>query len=307
MPIRKLTYIIVCLFMMISCSVNKFVPEGEYLLKDVKIVSNTNTANVTKARDYVRQMPNAKWFSIAKVPLYTYALSGRDTTIWINRVLQRIGEAPVIYNEALAERSRRNIEQMLVNDGYLHATVDFACEKRDKKKRAVATYYLHERERYFVSEIALNTADSALSSLIDLASEESLLRTGMPFSIDGMEHERSRLTKLFRDKGYYRFQKDYITFTADTAHHSNKVDLTMNIAMFAPTSNDSTVAHKSYRIGDIYYVTGVGMRFDEAALSKCDTLKYLDYNILYKENNIILRFNFCITFSRLPILKRNQI
>ena len=287
MPIRKLTYMILCIFMMISCSVNKFVPEGEYLLKDVKIVSNTNTANVTKARDYVRQMPNAKWFSLVKVPLYTYALSGRDTTVWINRVLQRVGEPPVIYDEGLAERSRRNIEQMLVNDGYLHATVDFACEKREKKKRAVATYYLHERERYYVSDITLNTADSALSSLVDLTSEESLLRPGMPFSVDGMEQERNRLTKLFRDKGYYRFQKDYITFTADTAHHSNKVDLTMNIAMFVPSSNDSTVAHKSYRIGDIYYVTGAGMRFDEAALSKCDTLKYRDYNILYKENTIV--------------------
>lgn len=287
MPIRKLTYMILCIFMMISCSVNKFVPEGEYLLKDVKIVSNTNTANVTKARDYVRQMPNAKWFSLVKVPLYTYALSGRDTTVWINRVLQRVGEPPVIYDEGLAERSRRNIEQMLVNDGYLHATVDFACEKREKKKRAIATYYLHERERYYVSDITLNTADSALSSLVDLTSEESLLRPGMPFSVDGMEQERNRLTKLFRDKGYYRFQKDYITFTADTSHHSNKVDLTMNIAMFVPSSNDSTVAHKSYRIGDIYYVTGAGMRFDEAALSKCDTLKYRDYNILYKENTIV--------------------
>jgi outer membrane protein assembly factor BamA len=176
---------------------------------------------------------------------------------------------------------------MLVNDGYLHATVDYACEKHDRKKRAVATYYLHERERYIVSDIILNTADSVLSSMIDFSSEESLLRPGMPFSVDGMEYERSRLTKLFRDKGYYRFQKDYITYTADTAHHSNKVKLTMNIAMYMPSSNDSTVAHKSYRIGDIYYVTGVGMRFDEAALSKCDTLKYRDYNILYKENTVV--------------------
>ena len=170
MPIRKLTYIILCVFMMFSCSVNKFIPEGEYLLKDVKIVSNTNASNVTKARDYVRQMPNAKWFSLVKVPLYTYALSGRDTTLWINRVLQRLGEAPVVFSEELAERSRRNLQQMLVNDGYLHAEVDFTCEKKDDKKRAVATYYLHERERYFVSDITLNSADSVLSSYIDFSS-----------------------------------------------------------------------------------------------------------------------------------------
>ena len=287
MPIRKLTYMIFCIFMMFSCSVNKFVPEGEYLLKDVKIVSNTNTENVSKARKYVRQMPNAKWFSLVKVPLYTYALSGPDTTVWINKVLQRIGEPPVIFSDALADRSRRNIEQMLVNDGYLHATVDFDCEKREKKKRAIATYYLHERERYYVSDITLNTTDSALSSFIDFSSEESFLRPGMPFSVDGMEQERNRLVELFKNNGYYRFQKDYITFTADTTHPSNKVKLAMNIAMPAVQSNDTVVAHKAYRIGDVYYVTGAGMRFDEEALSSCDTLNYHGYNILYKENTIV--------------------
>ena len=119
MPIRKLTYIILCIFMMFSCSVNKFVPEGEYLLKDVKIVSNTNRDNVTKARDYVRQQPNAKWFSLVKVPLYTYSLSGRDTTMWINKVLQRLGEPPVIFSDALAERSRKNIDPL--NDFFVCA------------------------------------------------------------------------------------------------------------------------------------------------------------------------------------------
>ena len=287
MPLRKLTYMFLCIFMMFSCSVNKFVPEGEYLLKDVKIVSNTNSENVSKARDYVRQMPNAKWFSLVKVPLYTYALSGKDTTVWINRVLQRLGEPPVIFSETLAERSRRNIEQMLVNDGYLHATVDLASEKRDKKKRAIATYYLHERERYYVSDITLNTADKALSSYIDFSSEESHLRPGMPFSVDGMEQERNRLTKLFRDNGYYRFQKDYITFTADTAHHSDKVKLAMNIAMSQSSADETDVPHTAYRIGDIYYVSGVGMRFDEEVLSKCDTLNYHGYHVLYNGSTIV--------------------
>ena len=171
MLIRKLTYIFVCLLMMFSCSVNKFIPDGEYLLKDVKIVSNTNASNVVKARSYVRQMPNAKWFSLVKVPLYTYALSGRDTTLWINKVLQRLGEPPVVFDEGLAERSRRNIEQMLLNDGYLHATVDLECEKRDDKKRAVATYYLHERERYYVSDITLNTEDTLLYAIVEAEKE----------------------------------------------------------------------------------------------------------------------------------------
>ncbi|WP_289465484.1 hypothetical protein, partial [Klebsiella pneumoniae] len=90
------------------------------LLDDVVVISNTNKDNAVKALSYVRQQPNSKWFSLAKIPLHTYALSGKDTTKWINRALQRVGEAPVIYDETLAEKTRANIEQMLRNDGYLH-------------------------------------------------------------------------------------------------------------------------------------------------------------------------------------------
>lgn len=287
MPFRKLTYLLICVFLMVSCSVNKFIPEGGHLLKDIKVVSNTNSSNAKKARDYVRQQPNAKWFSLVKVPLYTYALSGRDTTLWINRVLRRLGEAPVIYDEALTERSRQNIRQMLVNDGYLHASVDVECEKNDKKKRAVATYYLHERERYYVSEISLNTEDSVVKSIIDSSAVLSHLHPGMPFSVDGLEKERSRLVKLLRNKGYYRFQKDYITFTADTARYSNKVKLSMNVAMYTTNAGAEEVPHSPYRIGNVCFIAGTGMKFDDETLSGCDTLNYRDYSFIYDENTIV--------------------
>lgn len=287
MPCRVLTYLFLCLFLTVSCSVNKFIPEGEHLLKDVKIVSNTNAANASKARSYVRQTPNAKWFSLVKVPLYTYALSGKDTTMWHNRVLQRLGEAPVIYDAGMAERSRSNIQQMLVNDGYLHATVDFECEKDDRKKRAVAKYYLHERERYYVSEINFNTADERLKAIVEANSEESSLSPGMPFSVDGMEQERRRITALLRDSGYYRFQKDYISFTADTAHHSNKVKLSMNIAGFRASSAHEPGDHKNYKIGDVCFVSGAGLRLDATTLTECDTIKHGIYSVLYKDKPIV--------------------
>ena len=254
MSLRKIIILLLCNIMVLSCSVNKFIPAGERLLDDVVIVSNTNKANASKARSYVRQQPNSKWFSLAKVPLYTYALSGKDTSLWINKALQRIGEAPVIYDAELAERTRANIEQMLVNDGYLHASVDLECKKNDKKKRAVATYYLHERERYYVSEMNLVTDDKELEKVLHADSASSLLKVGMPFSVDRLESERRRIAESLRNNGYYRFQKDYITYIADTAHHSNKVKLTMNVALFSPSADAEPVPHKQYILNDISFV-----------------------------------------------------
>ena len=115
MSIRKVLLLFVCLITVLSCSVNKFIPEGECLLDDVDIVCSTNGANAAKAKSYMRIQPNSKWFSLVKLPMYTYALSGTDDSKWINRALKRIGEAPVIYDEEMAEVPRANIEQMLRN------------------------------------------------------------------------------------------------------------------------------------------------------------------------------------------------
>ena len=97
--------------MVLSCSVNKFIPEGKYLLDDVVIVSNTNMDNAAKAHSYVRQQPNSKWFSLVRVPMCTYALSGKDSTKWLNRALKRMGEAPVIYSEELAEHLQHCLDR----------------------------------------------------------------------------------------------------------------------------------------------------------------------------------------------------
>ena len=96
--LRKIVFALLSVLLLFSCSVKKFIPEGEYLLNDVDIVSNTNRENASKAANYIRQKPNAKWFSLVKVPMYTYALSGLDSTKWGNRVLRRLGEKPVIYS-----------------------------------------------------------------------------------------------------------------------------------------------------------------------------------------------------------------
>ena len=197
MILKRAIYILCSLLLLASCSVSKFIPENEYLLNDVKVISHSPERTAQKAKSYLRQLPNSKWFSLVKLPMYTYALSGKDTTLWVNRFLQKLGEAPVIYSEELAELTRMNIEQMLRNDGYLHATVDIGREYR-KNRRLNSIYYLHERERYTISSVTLETKDSVVADIIKSDSVSSLLREGMPFSLDKLEEERQRITSLLK-------------------------------------------------------------------------------------------------------------
>lgn len=286
MSLKRATYILCSLLLLASCSVSKFIPENEYLLNDVKIVSHSPDRTAQKAKSYVRQSPNSKWFNLVKLPMYTYALSGTDTTLWVNRFLQKLGEAPVIYSEELAEQTRSNIEQMLRNDGYLHATVDLERDYR-KKRRLNAIYYLHERERYTISSVELVTQDSIIADIIKADSVSSLLREGMPFSLDKLEEERRRITSMLKERGYYRFQKEYITYIADTAHHSTNINVKMNIALQQTSPEAEPTMHKVYNLDKISFVSGAGLRLSDEVLRMCDTVAYGKYSILNRNKPFI--------------------
>ncbi len=286
MSFRRVIYILLLALLLASCSVTKFVPEQEYLLNSVKIVSHSRDNTAQRAQSYIRQQPNSKWFSLAKVPLYTYALSGTDTTKWVNRFLQKIGEPPVIYSPELAEQTRSNIEQMLRNEGYFHATVDLGHEI-GRKRRLNAIYYLHERERYTLSSVSLETQDTAVANIIVADSAASLLRLGMPFSIDKLEAERRRITSMLRDRGYYRFQKDYITYVADTAHHSTKVNVRMNIALLRQTADVTPANHKLYSFNSVSFVSDAGLRLTDNLLDECDSVNFHNFTIRHRDEAFI--------------------
>ena len=240
-----------------------------------------------KAQSYIGQRPNSRLFSLVRMPLYTYSLAGSDSTKWINRVLHRIGEAPVIFNEEYAEQTRVNIEQMLRNEGFLHATVDM--ELRSTKEERMDVYlFLNERERFIVDNISLETDDKMLEKIIKSNSDASLLHEGMLFSVDKLDAERKRITSFLRDNGYYRFQKEYITFDADTAHYSQNINLTMKIAPFRVSPNETPGNHRRYMINSISFVSDAGLRLSNDVLASCDTLQYNGYNI-YHKGNVCLR------------------
>ena len=71
-----------------GCSATRDIPEGSYLLDDVKVVTDGkyHDINTGQLKNYVRQKGNSRWFSAVKLPLGVYALAGRDSS-WLNRTL----------------------------------------------------------------------------------------------------------------------------------------------------------------------------------------------------------------------------
>lgn len=68
--IHHILFLLIGAFLVTGCSVSKFIPEGHYLLDDVEIKSDNREVKPSQMTAYVRQTPNAKWFSLIKLPMY---------------------------------------------------------------------------------------------------------------------------------------------------------------------------------------------------------------------------------------------
>lgn len=240
------------LALLASCSSTKFVPDGKYLLDEVYVSTDTKEIKGGELKAFVRQKPNSKWFSLVKIPLYTYSLSGRDSTKLFNKFLRKIGEAPTIYDDAEAERSREEIEKAVRNLGYIRARVD--KEISLKKKKLSLHYRIKAGKPYLVDDIAMNVTDSAVSEVLEHEADATLLKEGMKFDINVLEAERGRIASALNNAGYYKFNKDFITFTADTTLDSYKVGLTCNVRPYDLNAGGQAVAHPSYGIRHVYFL-----------------------------------------------------
>lgn len=244
--------------LMWSCSSTKHVPDGKYLLNSVSIeVDDSDAAKSTELYNYLKQYPNHKVLGCMKIQLATYNLSGKDSTRWYNKWLRRLGQAPSVYDSTLTEASVRQLRQVMVNKGYMDARVDVDTVRRDKKKKIDVHYHITAGEPHRISSFTYEVADSNIAPLIYADTTLTTIRPGDLLDRNNLEAERLMITERLRDKGYYAFNKEYITFTADTAAGSKEVDLTLNLRMQYPET-DTTHAIKSHRryfIRNVIYVT----------------------------------------------------
>ena len=272
----KVTYFYVFLVLAISllsaCSTSKYVPQGSYLLTSVEIRSDEKSFDGSQLFPYIRQKANSKWFSLFKIPMGTYTLAGKDSTKWINRTLKRIGERPVVFDTLTARLTMDDLRQAMINQGYLHASVTLDTIVRGHSLKAV--YMLHPRAQYRFGHISYDIQDPAIRKLVDgddsISRQQhkksaSVLRDGAPFTIKALETERDRLTALLQNSGYYKFHKDFISFTADSSSDSRSVGIVLHLKRYQANSDARPTDHPRYVIRSVEYSDG---DLDKARLRK---------------------------------------
>lgn len=148
-----------------ACSASKFIPDNRYMLDKVVMKSDRPGFDAAQLAPYIRQKSNSRWFSLFKIPLGTYSLSGKDTTKWINRTLQRIGEQPVLFDSAQARLSCEDLRTAMQNMGYMNASVGFEVKKK-RKRRLDAVYTLHPGDPFLIRHFSYDIQDSGVERVL---------------------------------------------------------------------------------------------------------------------------------------------
>jgi len=263
------------------------VPDGSYLLDEVKIYTDNKEIKPSTLQPYVRQNPNSKWFSAIKTQLYIYNLSGRDSTRWMNKFLRRIGDEPVIYNDVLAQRSESEITKAVQNMGYMGATVD--TKTKVKKKKLKLAFEVTSGKPYTIRSIKREINDSKVTAYLQEDSLYTLLKEGMLFDVNVLDGERQRITSYLLQNGYYKFNKDFITYVADTVRNTHLVDLTLQVLPYRAYVGDPPKDHNQYTINKVSFLTDYDIMRSSSlnSINVSDSIHYNGIPIYYSKKPYI--------------------
>lgn len=274
-----------------GCSVTRRIPDGEYMVQKVSVEDDRDIPHreripASELSRYVRQTAGKKFLG---TNLYTwiYTSANPDKQNRWNNLKRKIGQAPVIYDQSLAEQSAENMKIYLDSRGYYSSQVDFEVDTSRRSKRAYITYRARQGEPYRIGDIRYDFRDRFMSQVIGRDTVSSLLHRGDVLDIPTLNAERKRITEYLQERGYYAFTVNNIEYRVDTLSGDRTADVTVVVKRTITgydergeaIMDDNTV----YRIGEV----NVLPNFDPAtAIGDPDYVASLD-TVYYRGLNII--------------------
>ena len=198
-------------------------------------------------------------------------------------IFDTFAATPVLISTVNPKTRALVAQNTLRNYGYFNGTVDYEILPEKNPRKAKISYTVRPRNLFRLDSIAYLHFPAQGDSLIQRTMRRRTLFKGDPFSVVNLDAERTRISELFRNSGYYFYKPEYITFRADTLQRPGFVQLQVVPAEGIPPS-----ANKRYYLGK----TTIRM-FGTDSYALTDTLKFRDYTIYYnggEKGRLPLRF-----------------
>jgi outer membrane protein insertion porin family len=308
-------------WLLTGCRSTRHLREDEYLLRrnNLEIRSDKGITRKAELHDQLRslilQKPNSYALGFIPFRLWLYNVRHKDIPRDTPAVAssRQISEPPVLYDSTLQRRSAQNMKSQLFNNGYFYARVRDTV--RLKKKKAFVTYHVETGTNYLINRVIPDIDDSLVASFVRESMVLTELKSNRPFSYQLLEAERVRITSMLRNKGFFKFSQENITFQIDTLDKSYFKDienpfesainfLTLQRQRKKPTLDITIVirtedpdAYRQYLIGKVFVFPDFVDRSDisDSSMIQKDlagvTFRYHDY---YVREPVLLKHIYLI-------------
>ena len=230
-----------------ACSTTKYLPDDEQLFIGLEKITYADYERNDHAIQTQEELeaalataPNGALFgsSYYRTP-FPYALwiwnatSNAKTKVgkWLNH---SFGKAPVLMSQVNPALRAQVARQVLRTNGYLHGDVTYAEVPQKNPKKMKIAYTVHMDTLFRVDSMSYVNFPAPMEFLIDSTRQEAYLKQGTPFSVANLDAERTRLSQLFRNNGYYYYQTGYASYLADTFNVANRALLRLQMADSLP-------------------------------------------------------------------------
>ena len=230
-----------------ACSTTKYLPDDEQLFIGLEKITYADYERNDHAIQTQEELeaalataPNGALFgsSYYRTP-FPYALwiwnatSNAKTKFgkWLN---QSFGKAPVLMSQVNPALRAQVARQVLRTNGYLHGDVTYTEVPQKNPKKMKIAYTVHMDTLFRVDSMSYVNFPAPMEFLIDSTRQEAYLKQGTPFSVANLDAERTRLSQLFRNNGYYYYQTGYASYLADTFNVANRALLRLQMADSLP-------------------------------------------------------------------------
>ena len=186
-------------------------------------------------KKYIQQKQNSEIFGFWKLQLHVYDLAGKDSTKWINRTLKKMGEAPEVFDPFAAGNSMQYLTRAMQNMGYFDATVDTTMQVKDRKLKLI--YNVTGHQPYILRSYSVRLPQQDLVRVA--TSKDCLVQEGDRFDANILDEERTRISNVMRNNGYYYFEKDLLQYEADSAYGNHTVTLRLRLRELDNENADS--------------------------------------------------------------------
>ena len=213
----------------VSCSTTRRIPTDDKLfvgIKQIDYEEHEDSKHFAEVQEEIEAAlstpPNGALFGSSSIRspfpfgLWIWNAFSGSQSVFGKWVTKSFGRKPVLLSNVNPALRASVAKQVLNSHGYLRGDVSYQVIQTKNPKKAKVSYTIIPRELFRIDSLDYTGFPKDQMRLLQTRQAAALVRKGDPFDVSKLDAERERISRLFRNQGFFYYQSSYASYLADT-------------------------------------------------------------------------------------------